>query len=68
MLYTKGFLSLFIRFKVLFAYQAKWAGPVIGEVFKGSSRGNVVFGITYIGVVHPVAYSASILLHGGVGL
>ena len=59
---------LLVGLKVLFAYVAEGAGPVVGEVLKGSSWGNVTLGVTHIGVVHPVAYGASILLHGVAGL
>ena len=60
--------SFLARLKVLLAYKADGAGPVVGEFFEGCSWRDIVLGVAHIGIVHPVAYGAFILLHGGVGL
>ena len=59
---------LFVRFKVFFAYEADGAGPVIRELLKGGTGGDVVLRVPYVWVIHPVTYGAFILLHDGVGL
>ena len=59
--------SLLVGFKVLLAYEAYGAGPVVGEFLKGCSWRNVMFRVAHVRVIFPVAYGTSILLHGVVG-
>ena len=55
-------------FKVLLTRKAEWAYPVIRKFFKGCPSRNAMFGFAYRGVIHPVTYDTSILLHGDNGL
>ena len=49
--------------EVFLSNAADGAYPVFGNIFKRSARSNAAFGITYLGVVNPVTYSANVLLH-----
>ena len=50
-------------FKLVFAYAAIWANPVIGQVFKGRAGGNAVFRVTNLGVINVTASDAFVLVH-----
>ena len=61
-------MSAIIRFEIFLAYEADGAAPLLGEVFKSCSCGNVVLRVTHGGIVHPVTDEAFILLHGADGI
>ena len=49
--------------ELVFADTAEGAGVIVGEFFKGCAGGDAVFGVTYFGVIYPVAYVANIFFH-----
>ncbi len=53
-----------IGLKILFANETNGTSPVIGQLLEGDACGNIVLWVTHCGVIYPVAYSTSILLHG----
>ena len=62
--FGKGSRKLFYHlFKLVFAYAAEGANPIVGNVFKGSSGFNTTFGVANGRVVHPLAHNAIILFH-----
>ena len=62
--FGKGSWKLFHHlFKLIFAYAAERANPIVGNVFKGSSGFNATFGVANGRVVHPLAHNAIILFH-----
>ena len=62
--FGKGSRKLFHHlFKLVFAYAAEGANPIVGNVFKGSSGFNATFGVANGRVVHPLAHNAIIFFH-----
>lgn len=55
-----GFLY---RTKLILTYSAKWADPILWEVFKCCTWLNAVFGVTNCRVVFPTANITYILFH-----
>lgn len=42
--------------ELVFADSADWAYPVVGDFGEGGAGGDAVVGVTYFGVVDPIAY------------
>ena len=61
-------LLLVTNLEILLTYEAYRTSPVIGEVLEGGPWGDIAVGVTYVGVIHPVAHGTFILLHGDNGL
>lgn len=50
-------------FEIVFSCTTYWTGPVIGNIFKGSSWSNIIIGISFGWVIHPSTNNAYVLFH-----
>lgn len=58
-----GVSGLFHDFKHVFADTAEGAYPIVGNILKCGSGSDASVGITYFGVIDPLAYSADVFVH-----
>ena len=57
-------MGLFLHYlKIVLAYAAKGANPVVGDILKCCSGLDATFGVAHFGVIDPTTNLANILLH-----
>lgn len=49
--------------KLIFANSAERTYEIVGEILKGSSGSNAVFGIAYFRVINPITYFTYVFIH-----
>ena len=57
------FRPLLLLLEDVCAKAAKRASPILGKFLKGSTCGDAILGITYLGVINIVTCCANILFH-----